>query len=1015
MRKLFPIILIVFCFSVFHNLSAQQLATGSIKGKITDPDGVPLPGVSITVTSPSLIGSVTGVTNADGDFRAPGLPPGRYKVMAELDGFKTVIREGVIVHVGMVIAIDLLMEPSPLQEQVTVIAPSPVVDTQSTKLSTTVTTDVLANLPVSRDFSLLVNAMPGVLPKRSGLVRAHSSIHGGGAVSHIVDVDGVTVNDPAMHEMFTDIQYDSVEEIEITGGGLPAQVGHTSGSFINIVTKSGGNDFHGMFQTFLTTEDMVGIPIPDYEIKALGVSKPQAPIIDLKTSGNFGGPIIRDKLWFYSSLEYKKSKENGQFAPTVILGKQYDTYDFSIRQWEGFFKLTSQISPSMRFFAMFSLVDRNLPYTGTYTTRTAEAVQSYIFHRYTGTGNLSWHLGTNTMLDAKVGLSILDFPIPMQEGVENNPRYIDGFTGYQWGSAYRTEYVYRRTTQASAQLTHFIDNFIGGDHEFKAGLQYRTGMDRWDSWKGGNQISEWSYYNGNPYYYRGLYGLDGPHPVYGDGRLSFLPCGSEKGSSYVQGNGINFGAFIQDSWTIKDRLSLNLGVRFDVFSGSVPKITKTSSSDLPRLIGEYYFAPEYGINPFDTIVTNEWKNPLGRPTSISPRIGLSYDLFGNDKTALKASYSIYHEEILVSFFENVSPFYLRAVTYDWWDLNNNGAPDAPPEDKYNPHPSSVIQFSESYYKQKIYKDIDPPRWQELIFGIQHELVEDFNIGLQYIDKTLTNELSSLLFDVDNQRFLYTYELASEYWVPFTTTVPALGTFPEKKLTLYYPKNNHPDWFSVLANVPDAKMRYQAFELTFNKRMSRGWQLGGSVVLSKAKGTIGDNRYAFSYGEITPNYWVNRDGKKALDRPLMIKIYGTFSLPLDFLASFYYLYDSSSPFGRTVTVYPPEEWASANNVRNVGYNVYVEPVGFGRDPSYSTLDIRLEKKFNLGKYGELGIFMDLLNALSHRNVFVGTDPGGTWTPVAENTNVGTYTPSYWFGRPNGIEGARILQVSIRYSF
>jgi hypothetical protein len=1015
--KIWLMITLLISFASISN--GQLLQTGSVKGVITDVEKAPIPGASITVTGPALIGSVTDISRADGAYRCLGLPPGTYTVSAELAGFQTIKREGIVVNVGVTVTINFELKPSAVKEEITVVAPTPTVDLQSTKISTSVTGDFIQNLPVSRDLTTIVNAMPSVVARRSYTIRAHSSISGGGYVSQAVQVDGVTVNDPSMNEMLIDVQYDSMEEVEIAAGGLPAQIGNTSGAFVNIVTKSGGNDFHGQVQTYYTNEHIVNIPIPDFQINAMGVVKPPSPILDSNTSGNLGGPILKDKLWFYSSVAFRKEKEHGTFIPAVIQGKQYNSYDFSYRRWEGLFKLTSQISKSLRFFVMFVGSDLNEPYWGSLPTWTSDAIVGQIFRRYAATANLSWQWGSNTILDFRAGYAALDYPIPMQPGTENSPTFADYYTGYQWGAGDFNHHIWRPTSQASILLTHFKDDFLGGDHEFKAGVEFKTAEDKWDWTRGGDQITEWAFYNGNPYYYRGLLGLTGPSPIYGDGLLSFAPCGPKEGDTYAEAKQIMFGAFVQDSWTIKQRLTLNLGVRVDAYRGNIPAITKNASSPLAVAIGAYYFAPLYGINPFDKFSTPEWKNPMG-PTSVSPRIGLSYDPFGDGKTALKASYSRYTENILPGYFEIAEPFFPTSFTFDWFDLNNNGVPDAPPIDKYNLHPADVRGYSPSYYMQKIAPGTKAPLWQELIVGVQRELVQNFKIGLQFVYKKLSNYLASdVLYDPESKRFLYTYALASDFWAPFTTTVPATGSFSEKTLTMYFPKNNHPDWFTVIANVPEGYMKYQALELTLNKRMTKGWQLGGSVTISKAYGTMGDQRTAFTGNDgrtpITPDYWVNKDGRKEIDRPLVIKLYGTFSLPLGFLFSYNYRYEPGIPFGRTVTVYPPEQWAAANNVRLEPYTVYVDSVGFGRNPSLSLLDVRLEKRFDLTKNHNIGIFVDVLNLLGSYNVYVGNNPGGTWQPADENTNIGVYTTSYWFGKVTGIDGARILKVSIRYTF
>ena len=166
----------------------------------------------------------------------------------------------------------------------------------------------------------------------------------------------------------------------------------------------------------------------------------------------------------------------------------------------------------------------------------------------------------------------------------------------------------------------------------------------------------WEYYNESPYYYRGLYGLDAPHPTFGDGRLVLLiSSGAEDGSEpYTAGHSITYAGFIQDSWTIKEKLTLNLGVRWDRLTGSMPAVTKRAAAGLPEAIGAYAVEPVLGINPFGELSAEAFPNILVW-NSLSPRIGLTYDLFGNAKTALKAGYSSYAMAMPTMYYLGMHP------------------------------------------------------------------------------------------------------------------------------------------------------------------------------------------------------------------------------------------------------------------------------------------------------------------------------------------------------------------------
>ena len=232
--------------------------------------------------------------------------------------------------------------------------------------------------------------------------------------------------------------------------------------------------------------------------------------------------------------------------------------------------------------------------------------------------------------------------------------------------------------------------------------------------------------------------------------------------------------------------------------------------------------------------------------------------------------------------------------------------------------------------------------------------------------------------------------------------------------MYFLSNDAPEQFNRLTNIPEGVMKYNSVEASFDKRFSNGWQLGGSVNFSKATGNypVGYASWA-SFGNFSSaNSFVNRYGELPYSRPILVKLYGTFSFPYQIMFSFFYRHTDGSPWGRTVTVRPPEDWAAANNASTASYSIYVEPPGTYRNESSDSLDVRLEKDFNLGP-GKLGIYMDVFNLLGAYTLNVAQNPGGTWRPADENTTEGTYTVGSTGLR--GFAGSRQFRFSLFYRF
>jgi len=249
-------------------------------------------------------------------------------------------------------------------------------------------------------------------------------------------------------------------------------------------------------------------------------------------------------------------------------------------------------------------------------------------------------------------------------------------------------------------------------------------------------------------------------------------------------------------------------------------------------------------------------------------------------------------------------------------------------------------------------------------------------------------------------------------------VPAYDDFEAVPVTMYYLKADHPEEFYRKTNLPNDKLKhsYQSIELSFNKRLADGWSLGGSFTYTDLEGNL-----EYAYGSIQgafrdPNYSTNRLGDLNFSIPIMIKLYGSVFLPYGVNMSFFFQHLDGNGWARTVTVEAPLEWREANGVYRFdpSNSVLLEPVGTRRNQSSQTFDLRLEKEFTFGKFGRLGIFMDIFNALGFHSFSANVNPAGTWRPDAEGSTTGTYTPGK-MGFNSITGGVRTYKFSIRYSF
>lgn len=596
--KQFRILLAIFlCLVLVPVLSAQisTRETGSIRGVVVDNEGNHLPGVSIKVTGPALLGTASAMTNEEGAYRVTLLPVGTYTLIAELQGFTTFRREGIVVTLGSSVTVNIEATLSPVAEEITVVGQAPIVDVRTSAVSQTLKSEMLQNLPISRTLTAVVTLAPGVV--------AWNQIHGGTTANTIFNVDGLYANDPDQAQLGINIDFNIMEEVEVVTGGLPAEMGIATGGFVNVVTKSGGNAFSGLFQAFYDSEKFTTIVLPEVQLSAMGLGKPAVAIYTYDVSGGVGGPILKDKLWFYVNSRHGANVTRSGFKPwTDPRGVSYEEFNREGWNWGAFLKLTFQpfknVKMSFNGNARQAFVN----------TRAGGLFMPFDCHyrdnpwaNYTATGIATWIVNPNTFVEVRAGLLNVDAMLTLvRPELETVPYMYDSFTGYYFGTGYRpNEWVGRPSSQASIHLTRFQDNFLGGDHEFKTGFEVVTGASTWASWK--EEPIYWEWYNGNPYYYRGLYGLTGPHPIFGDGYIGFRVYGTTREGSEAVGENLRLSAYLQDSFTFKQRLTVNAGIRFDQTTGKIPRVYKNRSGGISEAVGAATILPVYGINPFAEI------------------------------------------------------------------------------------------------------------------------------------------------------------------------------------------------------------------------------------------------------------------------------------------------------------------------------------------------------------------------------------------------------------------------------
>ncbi len=1026
-KKIFKFFLIFLLTFGLTSAAIAQRQTGSIHGLVEDEEGNLLPGVTVTLSGPSVMGTKTYVTTETGLFRFPALSPGDYDIKVELAGFQTTTRKNIICNVGKTTEITITLKVAAVEEEVTVVAESPVVDVESTKVSVNYGAAFLASIPLSRDLYDIQNSVPGAISEGVDYRRT-SSILGGTVRSQLYALDGVPMNDPATFYPMANINVDVYQEIEFELVSHPAEVGQTDSTYINIVTKSGGNKFSGGISFLYTNKDLGQDLFTKEQLTALGVNPPEKYSNYRDLGINLGGPVIKDRLWFFVNGRRQLRDEIYPGTPEsrmARLGITSPHYDLEHEEWLGFAKLTFQVSKDFKYMGMLHYNHIYEPvYSNSVGSDTAFENTEIWDHEnsYITTHQFNWILDQNTFIDLR-GTYVYRF-FPIHSRLPGEYSYYDTTQSVYWGtSPYNDEYV-RKKMLASASLTRFQDNFLGASHEFKAGFEFEQTEYHRDWWRKNPYYSYWNNYAATP---RDPWYVSTSRRY---GRLRIRTCPPEKGMWDVQDHTRRFSGYVQDNVS-KGRLAVNLGLRYDFSYQYEPEQTRPElrydyppspvdptnpafianpNALLDVLVNQWRADPVLGLqpSPFDALTT-PYKRVVEFST-FSPRIGVVYDIFGTGKTAIKLSYSRYYEPVWSAKYNGSQIFGASSITYEWQDLNRNRYMDLPPTDNYRLTSYSTQDPNYMYYEE----GLKCPYTDEVMAGIEHEMVKDFKLGFQFLYRLNKNIVEDI--DLNNGYDAEATDSVGQIWLPFTFTDPGwdglFNTADDQQLTVYGLRADRPVPTWKGTNPPEAKREYWALVLTFDKRMSNKWQLNGSILYSSFKGNA-EGTYSPTEGESgmfdNPNTLVNGYGPIWFDRPLQIKIMGTYILPYEIIASAYLRHQSGSPWERTLErVYFPAGFGAQQTYVSVN----AEPRGTQRNRTYTNLDLRVEKSFSFGNYGKLNFYVDVFNAAGYSGVNINQNPNGRvrydLTPVR-------YDLSTVYRLVTSIYGVRSIRAGLRWNF
>jgi hypothetical protein len=447
---------------------ALAIETGEIKGKIVDENGVGLPGVDIAAASPSLQGLRTALSTRDGDFVFPLLPVGKYTLTFKLRGFNTVKEENVIVRLGMTTSLKVTMTLSAIQKEITVTAETPLIDKTSTDTSYHLSAADLEKIPAqNRTVVDAVKNAPGVTgvrmnTRRGTATEGQPSFRGEGEEGNTWVVDGLAISGVRLKDSGTKLNFDSLDEIQVISDPFSPEFGSAYGGIINMVTKSGSNDFKGEFSLVFMDKNLQAARQPQLSI----VSEPNY-FSNSNWYFNLGGPILKDKLWFFISENYYTNAEetkDGYVDYLFIPGGKKATGNNNI-----FTKLTYSFN-SNHNLSLTAIYDQSFKQTG--GTGIPEMNEGKDYKDLILRMNYKGILNASTFMEAGLGLvSRESFKYPVS-GDLGPAQYFIMDLAQNIHNSYGNVKDDEKRLDASLKLTKFFETETFGHHEINLGLEY---------------------------------------------------------------------------------------------------------------------------------------------------------------------------------------------------------------------------------------------------------------------------------------------------------------------------------------------------------------------------------------------------------------------------------------------------------------------------------------------------------------------------------------------------------------
>jgi len=897
-----------------------QNVNSRLVGTVKDAQGAVLPGVTVTATSPALIGSQVAVTEANGTYQFPSLPSGTYSLKFELQGFQPSTRQNIVLALAQTLTVDVQLQIASLQQSVTVTAESPIVDTQTTSVGNTMDTAKLVGVPSSSDLWGALAQSPGIRMQGFDVGGSHKSQQSGYNAFGITNqtrviTEGVDTTEGTGGAGFYQDYY-SQNEIAVSGAGQDVAM-NTSGAAVISTIKSGGNQFKSLINQTYEGKSYVGDNTNADITRRGGSASPN--LLFWENHDDIGGPIMKDKLWFFAAFNHFHIDKVISGVPQNIATDLGIFNNFTTKEtWKPGAKDT--------LIGYYQWGKKQKPLRGlsSATPKESTLAQTSPSWMYNG----KWERVWSNRVFSEVNVGTFGYVFPEQPSVDyrtNPPRFdlatgVSSGAGFTQGGTTGPFSLGREKPQVYGNLTYYLPTKNAGSHDLKLGYEWINDMSNFASSGTSGPI---------------LY-LDS-NGVTDEIRLTDLGTPSTLGSTWTIPGDDNkrLALYGQDRWSVNSKMTVTAGVRYD------------------------RQAPYYTEGKRDPILTDFFqKQTFPQKTllirnAVAPRIGVSYDPMGDGKTAIKAFYGRYYFNYADSF-SAVDPGGANWQQFKFNDLNGNRLYDGPQE-------IGTLVASGGGSSTTLDPNIKLPFTDEFDLSVQRQFWGESSFRVAYVRKMSRDQFAT-----------YNASWLGQFTVPVTEIVTLSsidqGVTGRQAFNVFdVPGSLKGVVNNAIATMPSSvnngAYNYDTIEFAFNKRFRKGLFLDSSVDWTRRddlRANTSSTSPLTQSDPIATGFYLNAFPtvpNRQVTSAWQFHLSSRYELPYDIGLGANLQVQSGWEYARRITVSLPNSGSQSFWMTNFDQN---------RSDTVPLLNLRVDKGFNFAGHRLTGM-LDVFNVLNSASI------------------------------------------------